>query len=162
MDKKVIMIFLTSLLQHALDGYRVNAANYIIKPIGKKKLQVELDRWINELTQKEEPFITFHNDSGNYKLLLKSISYIETYNRNLLIHTDKGNYVCYWKLKDMESKLKVFGFSRNHSSYLVNLFYVDSIQKMDIRLCNGEIIPISKTKKKDFMEDLAEFWGESI
>ena len=161
-DKKVIIIFLTSLLQHALDGYRVNAANYIIKPIGKKKLQMELDRWIGELVQKEEPFIAFHNDGGNYKVLLKSISYVETYNRNLLIHTDNGNYVCYWKLKDMEKKIKQYGFSRNHSSYLVNLFYVDSIEKTDIRLCTGEIVSLSKTKKKEFMEELAKFWGESL
>lgn len=161
-DKKVIIIFLTSLLQHALDGYRVNAANYIIKPIGKKKLQIEMDRWISELVKKEEPFIVFHNDNGNYKVLLKSISYIETYNRNLLIHTDKENYICYWKLKDMEKKIKQFGFSRNHSSYLVNLFYVDGIEKTDIRLCTGEIVPLSKTKKKEFMEDLAKFWGESL
>ena len=161
-DKTVIIIFLTSLLQHALDGYRVNAANYIIKPIGKKKLYMELDRQIGELAQKQEPFLTFHNDSGNYKILLKSIRYIETYNRNLLIHTDQENYICYWKLKEIESKIKMYGFSRNHSSYLVNLFYVDSLEKTDIKLCTGEIIPLSKTKKKDFMIDLAACWGKSI
>ena len=56
----------------------------------------------------------------------------------------------------------MYGFSRNHSSYLVNLFYVDSIEKTDIKLCTGEIIPLSKTKKKDFMIDLAACWGKSI
>lgn len=89
-DKKVIIIFLTSLIQYALDGYKVNASNYLIKPIQKKRLKMEMDRWISELEQKEEPFITVRNDSGTYKILLKSIRYVETYNRNLLIHTTRG------------------------------------------------------------------------
>ena len=161
-DKKVIIIFLTSLIQHALEGYKVNAANYIIKPIKKKRLMMEMDHWIGELEQREEPFITVHNDNGNYKILLKSISYIETYNRNLMIHTSEGDILCYWKLKEMESKIKQYGFSRCHSSYLVNLFYVENIEKMDIKLSSGKIIPIGKSKKKEFMQQLAGYWGRQM
>lgn len=91
---------------------------------------MELDRWTGALLQKEEPYICFHNDNGNYRILLKNISYIETYNRNLLIHTAEQNIVCYWKMKDMESKIAPYGFSRNYSSYIVNLFYVENIEKM--------------------------------
>ena len=133
-DPKVIIIFLTSLVQHALDGYKVSAANYLIKPITKNRLKMELDRWIGKLEQSEEPYITVHNDSGDYKILLKSISYIETYNRNLMIHTDQGNIVCYWKLKEMENKIGEYGFVRNHSSFIVNLFYVSNIEKMEIKV----------------------------
>lgn len=161
-DKKVIIIFLTSLIQYALDGYKVNASNYLIKPIQKKRLKMEMDRWISELEQKEEPFITVRNDSGTYKILLKLIRYVETYNRNLLIHTTRGNIICYWKLKDLENKVSHYGFSRNHSSFLVNLFFVENIEKMDIRLSTGELIPIGKSKKKEFMEQLASYWGMQV
>uniref|UniRef100_UPI004055EA10 LytR/AlgR family response regulator transcription factor n=1 Tax=Agathobacter sp. TaxID=2021311 RepID=UPI004055EA10 len=161
-DRKVIIIFLTSLIQYALEGYKVNAANYIVKPVTKKRLKLEMERCLQEIEQQEDPFIVFHNDNGNYKILLKTISYIETYNRNLLIHTDKGNIVCYWKMKEMEEKIKDYGFSRNHASYIVNLFYVENIEKMDIKLSTGERLPISKTKKKEFMEGLAEYWGKQI
>lgn len=161
-DKKVIIIFLTSLIEHALDGYSVNAANYIIKPISRKRLYMEMDRWVEEMRQKEEPYINFHNDNGNYKVLLKNINYIETYNRNLLVHTSDGNLVCYWKLKEMENKIGKYGFSRNHASYLINLFYVENIEKMEVKLSTGERLPLSKMKKKEFMEQLAEYWGKSL
>lgn len=161
-DKKVIIIFLTSLVQHALDGYRVNAANYIIKPITKKRLKIEMDERISELKQRNDPFITVHNDNGNYKILLKSISYVETYSRNLLIHTHKNNIICYWKMKELEKKLEPYGFARNHSSYLVNMLYVENIEKTDIKIKTGELIPISKTKKKEFMEKLTMYWGKRI
>lgn len=161
-DQKVIIIFLTSLVQYALDGYKVHAANYLIKPITKNRLKMELDHWISKLVQSEDPYITVHNDNGNYKILLKSISYIETYNRNLMIHTDQGNIVCYWKLKEMENKIGKYGFVRNHSSFIVNLFYVSNIEKMDIKLITGERIPIGKSKKKEFMSQLASYWGGKL
>ena len=161
-DSNVIIIFLTSLVQYALEGYDVNAANYLIKPISRKRMEMELDRWVGTLLQKEEPYICFHNDTGNYRILLKNISYIETYNRNLLIHTAEQNIVCYWKMKDMESKIAPYGFSRNYSSYIVNLFYVENIEKNEVKLSTGERLPISKTKKKGFMEDIAEYWGNLI
>lgn len=161
-DSKVIIIFLTSLVQYALDGYNVNAANYIIKPITYKRIEIELNRWIRKLSQREEPYICFHNDNGNYRILLKNISYIETYNRNLLIHTGEQNIICYWKMKEMESKISSYGFSRNHSSYITNLFYVDSIEKNEVKLTTGERLPISKTKRKEFMEEIATYWGKLI
>ena len=161
-DADVIIIFLTSLVQYALDGYKVNAANYLVKPITKKRLGSELERWIRKTEQNDEPYICFHNDNGNYKVLLKNVSYIETYNRNLLIHTGQQNIVCYWKMKDMENKVVPYGFARNHSSYIVNLFYVENIEKNDVKLSSGERLPISKTKKKEFMEKLAEYWGQLL
>ena len=64
-DSDVIIIFLTSLVQYALEGYDVNAANYLIKPISRKRMEMELDRWVGTLLQKEEPYICFHNDTAN-------------------------------------------------------------------------------------------------
>lgn len=158
-DNKVTLIFLTSLLNKALDGYNVGALNYIIKPISYKRLKIELDRWRSEIRDKNKPFITVKNDKGKYKIFLESISYIETYNRNLLIHTEKDNIVCYRKLRDMESGLIKYNFSRCHSSYLINLLYVERIEKFEMELITGDKIPISQLKKKQFMKDLASYWG---
>lgn len=161
-DTGVIIIFLTSLVQYALEGYKVNAANYLIKPVGRSRLNAELDRWIREVEQREEPYLCLHNDNGNYKVLLKNISFIETYNRNLMVHTSQQDIVCYWKMKEMEKRVLPYGFARNHSSYLVNLFYVENIEKNDVRLSTGDRLPLSKAKKKEFMEKLAEYWGSRI
>lgn len=161
-DDKVTIIFLTSLIDKAIEGYKVQAANYIIKPLGYKRLKIELDNWQLKIRNKDEQYITIHNDSGNYKVLLKSIRYIETYNRNLLVHAEKENIICYRKLRDMESELEKYGFARCHSSFLVNMLYVEKIEKTDIQLFTGERIPVSKTKKKVFMENIAEYWGKLV
>ena len=161
-DKKVKIIFLTSLIEYALEGYSVNATNYILKPMEKKRLFMEMDRCLEEMKEQEEPFLVIHNDKGDYKLLLKEITYMETCNRNILIHTKEKAHICYWKLSEMERRIGKYGFVRNHVSYLVNLCHVEHVEKLEIKVTGGNKIPISKGKKKDFMEQLAEYWGNHI
>ena len=45
---------------------------------------------------------------------------------------------------------------------LYELFYVKGIKKLDIELISGEIIPISQPKRKEFMERLADYWGDML
>lgn len=161
-DQKVLIIFLTSFIKYALDGYRVNASNYLVKPVSRKRLYLELDRWIGELEKKEEPFLAVRNDNGEYKVLLKTIRYIETYQRNLMIHTDTADLICYQKLKAVEEATTPYGFARSHASYLVNVFYVQTVEKGEMRLTTGEVLPIGRTRKKAFLEQLGRYWGGII
>lgn len=160
-NEKISIIFLTSLIQYAIEGYKVNALNYILKPITYGRLKEELDSWFAKHRQLDEPTIVISNDTGKFRLRLKDIRYIETYNRNLLFHTEKEDIVSYRKLKEFESELKEYGFGRCHSGYLVNFLYIDTIIKLDAKLVTGEDIPISKLKRKEFMEELAAYWGRN-
>jgi len=161
-NKKVDIIFFTSLFQYAAEGYKVNAYDFLVKPIKYSRLKQEMDKWIQKARQSEEPYIGVKNDQGYYKILVKSLQYIETYNRNLLLHTDSDNIICYKKMKDMEEELLHYGFGRCHTGYLVNLFYIESIHKLEIKLVSGERIPISKLKRKEFLEQLASYWGKVL
>lgn len=162
MDEKVGIIFLTTLTQYGLEGYKYQAANYIIKPMKYVRLKAEMDQWLKRHRKDDSPSMVIANDSGKYKVFLKSLRYVETFNRNLLLHTEQENIICYKSMKEMERKLQDKGFVRCHTSYIVNLFYVKGIKKLDIELITGEIIPISQPKRKEFMEQLADYWGDML
>ncbi|MDE6055663.1 MAG: LytTR family DNA-binding domain-containing protein [Lachnospiraceae bacterium] len=162
MDEKVGIIFLTTLTQCALEGYRYQAANYIIKPIKYVRLKAEMDQWLKRNQKNDSPAIVVANDSGKYKVFLKSLRYVETFNRNLLLHTEQENIVCYKSMKEMEQELTSQGFVRCHTSYIVNLFFVKGVNKLEISLVTGETIPISQPKRKQFMEQLTEYWGDML
>lgn len=162
MDEKVGIIFLTTLTQYGLEGYKYHAANYIIKPIKYVRLRDELNQFLARSRLDDSPSLVVKNDSGRYKIFLKNLRYIETFNRNLLFHTEQENILCYKSMKEIEQELKGQGFARSHSSYLVNLFYVKGVQKLEIRLITGEILPISQPKRKQFMEELTEYWGNML
>lgn len=162
MDEKVSIIFLTTLTQYGLEGYKYQAANYIIKPMKYVRLKAEMNQWMKKHRSDDSPSIAVSNDSGKYKVFLKSLRYAETFNRNLLLHTEQENIVCYKSMKELEQLLDGRSFIRCHTSYIVNLFYVKGVNKLEIELVTGEIIPISQPRRKLFMEKLAEYWGDFI
>lgn len=161
-DASVGIIFLTSMTQYALAGYSYQALNYIIKPIKYVRLKAELDKFIERHIQEESPSLLVSNDTGRYKVALKTLRYVETFNRNLLLHTEQQNIICYKSMKEMEQELEGQGFVRCHTSYIVNLLYVKGVKKLEIMLITGESIPISQPKRKVFMESLTEYWGSKL
>ena len=152
MDENVGTIFLTTLTQYGLEGYKYQATNYIIKPLKYVRLKSEMDKFIRRRQKDETPSLVIANDTGKYKVSLKSIRYIETYNRNLMFHTENENIICYKSMKEVEKQLADRSFVRCHTSYIVNLFYVKGIKKLDIELITGETIPVSQPKRKEFMD----------
>lgn len=161
-DGNVGIIFLTTLTQYGLEGYQYQAADYIIKPIKYVRLKAELNQWLKKHRQDDSPSMIVVNDSGKYKIALKSLRYVETFNRKLLLHTEQENIISYKSMKELEQELSQAGFARCHTSYLVNLFYVKGVQKLEITLITGECIPISQPKRKAFMEQLTRYWGERL
>lgn len=162
MDEKVGIIFLTTLTQYGLEGYKYQAINYIIKPMKYVRLKAEMDQWLRKYRKDDNLSMIISNDTGRYKVFLKSLRYVETFNRNLLLHTEQENIICYKSMKEMEQELQGKGFIRCHTSYIVNLFYVKGVNKLEIDLITGETLPISQPKRKNFMETLTEYWGDML
>ena len=140
-DAEVGLIFLTTFAEYALEGYQYQATNYIVKPLGYARLK---------------------SDDGRFKVPLRSIRYIETYRRNLLVHAEQGDIVSYKSMKEMEERLAENDFVRCHTSFLVNLFYVKDVQKLELELLDGEHVPISQPKRKSVMARLADYWGDQL
>lgn len=162
LDTSVGIIFLTTMTQHVLSGYQYQAINYIIKPMQYVRLKSELDKFIQQKRREQAPAILIFNDTGKYKILLNDLHYIETFNRNLLFHTAQENIICYRSMKEIEQELREQGFARAHTSYIINLFYVKGVKKLEIELVTGERLPISQPKRKQFMEQLTEYWGDRL
>lgn len=162
MDEKVGLIFLTTLIQYGLEGYQYHADNYIIKPMKYVRLKAEMDGWLKKHRKDDSPYIVIANDTGKYKVFLKSLRYVETFNRNLLFHAEGENLICYKSMKEMERELAERGFVRCHTSYLVNLYYVKGVKKLEMELITGEMLPVSQPKRKEVMERLAEYWGDFL
>lgn len=159
-DEKVSIIFLTSLAKYALAGYEYQARNYIIKPITYVRLKNELDKWIRNYKCDNKKYILIQNGEGQHRVDLHTLQYLETYNRNVKLHTEKGELISHKKMREFEAELEAAHFLRCHSSYLVNLFFVKRARKLELELTNGEKLPISQPKRKIVMEKLADYWGD--
>ena len=163
MDDAVGLFFLTSLPQYVWQGYEYGAINYLLKPIKYGRLKMELDRFFARYQGREEPYISFSNDIGKYKVLYKNLRYAETSKRNVLLHFDDQAQVIYKSMKEVASLLETQRrFARCHASFIVNLAYVKSVENLEAVLTTGERVPISQPKRKEFMAKLADFWGDML
>lgn len=161
LDEDVSIIFLTSLKKYALEGYKYQAVNYMVKPVKYIRLKAEMNNWLRKYRQKN-PYIVVRNDSGSFKMSVNKLYYAETYKRNLLLHTADGNVICYKNMKEIEKELFPHGFFRCHTGFLVNLAFVKNVEKLDVELTSGETVYVSKPKRKAFMEALAGYWGKML
>lgn len=105
------------------------AVNYIIKPIKYVRLKAELNQWLKKHRQNDSPAIVVVNDSGKYKVFLKSLRCVETFNRKLLLHIEQENIISYKTMKEMERELAEAGSARCHTSYLVK-----GVKKLELEL----------------------------
>ncbi|WP_349945611.1 LytTR family DNA-binding domain-containing protein [Lacrimispora sp. BS-2] len=158
---KCKIIFLSSTSAYALKGYDIKAAYYLMKPIKKTKLSLVLNDVITDLRYNDDKYIVERNDLGIHKIFLDEIIYIETCNRNTMIHTTSGNYISYKTMKEHETRLNK-NFNRCHSSYIVNMEFIKHYQVYELYLLNDDTIFVSKNRRKDFLHALTKFYGKQL
>ena len=151
----VPIIFLTSHLEYALEGYEVRALRYLTKPINPKKLQEVLTYILRQMQQQRSLWIK--TDLTEKKLMIRDIVCMEAQNQNILITAGSDTYTVRYNLSDYETELKDDGFFRVHRGYLVSLQHIKSLGKGEVVMDSGDVLPVSRSKEKPLKEALFEY-----
>lgn len=162
LNEGVSIIFLTAVAEYALEGYKVNAFDYLIKPVSYEKLTKVLTKTLKMIDRRKTRFLTVRNHDIWYRVALGDIVFVETLNRHCVIHTVCGFYVSTKKMRDLEKELPEDNFFRCNSGYIVNFDHIEKVVRSDIYLRNNEIITASRSRRKQFIDRLAEYWGEEM
>lgn len=155
LHRDVPIVFLTSHIEYALEGYEVNALRYLTKPVSIPKLQEVLACVRQRLQEQRKLWVK--TDLSEKKLLIKDIIYMEAQNQNILIYTTEEAYSVRYNLSDYEQELAQDGFFRIHRGYLVSLRHIKSVGKHEITLDNGTVLPVSRTKEKELKDMLFRY-----
>lgn len=162
-DSVVTLIFITHLAQYAVKGYEVYALDYIVKPLVYKSFSVKLDRIVAHTDRRTDKDIIVSNRNEMYRLPVREIVYVEVSGHHLFFHkTDGGVVEICGSLSDLTEQLRGHAFARCNSCYLLNMRHIDKITKLDVTMCNGETLSISRSKRKTFLDELALYFGEVI
>ena len=156
-DADVVIIFITSTVRYAVQGYAVDALGYVLKPVPYLQFEQLFDKAISRvMTKKEKLYIRVSVDERQLKLDCDNIYYIESQRNNVCIHCADEDYITAGPLKKFEEMLSGHGFSKCHNAYIVNLSYVEGVRKEEVLLTSGIVLPISRARKKEFMMALTE------
>lgn len=160
-DQDVVIFFVTNMIQYALEGYTVNASGYIVKPIKYPQFKKHLQRTLLALERRQVRLVPLRNGRERAYVNSAKIVYVETSRKRSLVHTDTDDIPCSEALQAVEKKLDASQFFRVHASFLVNLAYVDAVTAKDV-VVRGVAIPVSKHRKRFFMQALADYKGRSL
>jgi len=154
------IVFVTAYSEHAFEGFRVDAIDYLLKPISyadflksankvKKWFDVHPQKSIEVKSNKDFLFI-----KSEYKLLrinFDDIKYIEGMSEYIKIHlTSSKPVMTLLSMKSIEEKLPTDQFMRVHRSYIVSLSKISEIERSRIIFDGKVYIPVSDQYKNKF------------
>lgn len=163
-DQEVCLIFITTMYQRAIEGYKVRAFGFIRKPVSFEEFSHEIGDAIANIRRNSEKdhVITVKSSGKAYRVPVSKISYCEVRGHYISLCVDGQirEYRC--PIRELEEQLGKYGFFRCHASFLVSADAIQEIRQVDILLKDGNVVPISQRRRKAFMSALSEYLGDRI
>lgn len=157
--KNYFVIFITNMPQYAIQGYKVNALDYILKPISYFSFSESMVRALAKVKTPEKEYITIVLKGGKKKLDVARICYVEVQDHVLIYHTLDGDFETKGTMRDTDNQFDPKKYFRCNRCYLVNLEFVETYQGSDI-MVNGDTIQVSRSRRKPFLDALNEYMNE--
>src|SRR4026208_1519428 len=159
------VIFTTAYPQYAVEGFELNALDYLVKPVSfdrffkaalKAKEYYEV-RQKNDTdktaTAEAHDHFFIKADNKLIKIAFNDILFIEALQNYVVVHTNERKIITYLTFKSVEEYLPSSQFIKVHKSFIVSALKIDSIEGNDIRIGQHHI-PISRNLKDEVMDKL--------
>ena len=150
-DHTVVLVFLTSLAQYAVESYNVEAADYILKPVSAAALELKLPRILNKCAV-DTGEVVIQCDGATIKLKPGELHFVEIYNHHIQFSTANGPLHSYGTLKEIEQALPE-GFFRINNQTIINLRSVMRVDGENV-LVTGRSFPVTRSRRREFLAAL--------
>lgn len=157
---KTPLIFVTNLPQYAIDGYKVEAIDFILKPMTYADFTLAMNRALALLSKEEigEFVISIHGTLTKFKA--NEVLYVDMVKHDANIHLTNKDVVTFrTSLNKIEPLLDTRIFLKCNSGCIVNLSKVKQMNQDTLTMENGDILSISRSRKKTTLEKLNEFYS---
>lgn len=163
LPKETKIIFTTAFSQYAVDGYKANAVDYLMKPVSYDDFLAGANRaleWFRSVRQSEnasdDRFIFVKSEYKLVKIMFDDILYIEGLKDYVKIYLTDGRdpVMSLMNMKKIEESLPKPEFMRIHRSYIVHMRKIEGIDRFRVVIGNA-ILPISdsyKTTIQDYLD----------
>ncbi|WP_075590215.1 LytR/AlgR family response regulator transcription factor [Labilibacter marinus] len=160
------VIFTTAYREYAFEGFKVDAADYLVKPIGyadflksvdKTRERYFSDNKVVETIENNEQYLFIKSEYKIVRINYNDIQYIEGMRDYVRIHLlNQKPVMALMSIKKMQEHLPTADFMRVHRSYIVNLTKVTTIERSRIIFDDKVYVPVSDQYKEEFQQFLDE------
>lgn len=162
------IILTTAFSQYALEGFELEAVDYLLKPIGFERFAKAVER-VRQLLKNEQSATAFHQQQNfdrqfimvkvgydHRKLFLKDIQYVKAMREYVRYHTDTEKIMELKALTEVEKELPASHFMRVHRSFIIAKAAVFGHLQNKLLLKDSRTLPIGKTYKAQVLKQLFE------
>jgi len=164
-NKNIKVIFTTAYRDYAVEGFDLQAVDYLLKPIAFERLLKAVNRYFEVVSQSDvtkivttetNDFIFVRSNRRMLKVDFDSIVFIESYSDYIKIHLPKSVIVTRETISSIEAKLPKKQFLRIHRSYIICVSKIQSFTNEQI-IINNVTLTISRTYKKEVLYQLENY-----
>lgn len=153
LEKDIMVIFTTAFSEYAVEGFNLNATDYLLKPFSFERFETAVQKARNEYQFRHmtnaQTHLMIRADYKLYRIEFEDIKYIEGLDDYIQIHLEnKPKIVARFSMKNIISKLPENLFIRVHRSFIVPIKKVRTIQNKNLFI-DDVSIPIGDTFKED-------------
>lgn len=144
-DEDVKVILCTAYSEFALEGFNLNAVDYLLKPINFERFSKSIDKlkknyfFDNKIDNSESDyfFIKTEQKGKIIKIKFSEIDYIESLGNYVIFHLEEQKVTAYTSMKNLEEILPKNQFKRIHKSYIINSFKIGMIENGFVLINNS-------------------------
>ncbi len=160
-DRKTVLAFLTGVAAPTIEVFRVTPFRYLMKQMNENELMDELSACFHEV-ERTNRYVTLQSGGELLRLPVSSILYLMIQGRSIDIVTDKGQHILKMKMAQLQELLAPLGFGCCHKSYLCNFSRIVSVSSSSVIMDNGDILPVSQPKAKQFKSDFLQYAKNTV
>ncbi len=140
-----LVVFTTAYPEYAIEGFEVNAIDYLLKPIAFDRFTKAVDK-VLKILPSHLNYIMLKADKKIYRMLIKDIIRLESMGDYVKVFTNDDSILVHDTLQNLNNKLPEQSFIQTHRSHIINMDKIESTEGNMIHL-NGCNIPIGNTFK---------------
>jgi len=145
------VIFTTAYAEHAVEGFELNAVDYLLKPFSYErfaKAVAKLKPVAEKAAAPEATYLVIKEKDALMKIAHTDILYIEAAKDYMKVFTADRQYLVHQTMKHLESSLPAGQFIRTHKSYIVALAQIKLVKTDSLLLANQMSVPVSPNYKE--------------
>ena len=158
-DCKADIVFITNMTEYALEGYDVHAFAFIPKPVVYTEFKQKLTACFAHARHESKAIFPVDTAGGKELLPIDEIIFAEVYQHETSFVLSDRSVTGAIPLSEAEKLLMTYGFFRCHRCYIVNMANIRRIDQDKLTMNNGKVIPVSKHRRKNFLDAFANFMG---
>lgn len=168
MGKRSRVIFLTTSEKHAVEAFKIEAAQYLVKPVPETEFFQMLDRQIEILNGEKQKYVVLQTDNKTIRVTLRDIIYCESQGKYQHLHLMDGNQI---SVRMTMSKLEELflqyeGIIRVGKWYIINIDHVERLESHAVQMDNGQQLYLPRgayqlLKKKYITYYMGESYGHT-